>query len=91
MSPSRSALRQLFSGDKHHQRPDSAVALIARHELDAEAVAMFASAVRAHLAAGGAALIATHIDLGLAEARLLDLSACRAAPLAADDFDGAFL
>ncbi|MAU51992.1 MAG: heme ABC exporter ATP-binding protein CcmA [Roseovarius sp.] len=59
--------------------------------LDAEAVAMFASAVRAHLAAGGAALIATHIDLGLAEARLLDLSACRAAPLAADDFDGAFL
>jgi heme exporter protein A len=59
--------------------------------LDAGAVAMFAGAVRAHLASGGAALIATHIDLGLSEARLLDLAPYRAAPLAADDFDGAFL
>ncbi|WP_295512548.1 heme ABC exporter ATP-binding protein CcmA [uncultured Sulfitobacter sp.] len=33
--------------------------------LDADAVAMFASAVTAHLRAGGMALIATHIDLGL--------------------------
>ncbi|MBC7133568.1 MAG: heme ABC exporter ATP-binding protein CcmA [Roseovarius sp.] len=59
--------------------------------LDRDAVAMFAGAVRAHLAAGGAALIATHIDLGLSEARILDLAPFRAAPLAADDFDGAFL
>lgn len=59
--------------------------------LDREAVAMFAGAVRAHLGTGGAALIATHIDLGLSEARILDLGPYRAAPLAADDFDGAFL
>mgnify|MGYP001942497121 CR=1 FL=1 len=33
--------------------------------LDVHAVAMFAQAVRCHLAQGGSALIATHIDLGL--------------------------
>jgi len=59
--------------------------------LDADSVALFAAAIRAHLAAGGAALMATHIDLGLAEARIMDISPCRAAPLAVDDFDGAFL
>ena len=59
--------------------------------LDTDAVAMFAAAMRAHLAGGGAALIATHIDLGLAEARRLDLTPYRAAPLAVDDFDGVFL
>lgn len=59
--------------------------------LDVDAVAMFAGAVRGHLAKGGAALIATHIDLGLSEARILDLAPFRAAPLALDDFDGAFL
>ncbi|MEO0937058.1 MAG: heme ABC exporter ATP-binding protein CcmA [Pseudomonadota bacterium] len=42
--------------------------------LDAAATAMFADAVRAHLAAGGAALMATHIDLGLPEARVLDVA-----------------
>lgn len=41
--------------------------------LDAASVALFAAMVRAHLAGGGAALIATHIDLGLAEADILDL------------------
>lgn len=46
--------------------------------LDAASVALFAQAVRGHLAAGGAALMATHIDLGLAEARLLDLTPFRA-------------
>lgn len=46
--------------------------------LDQAAVQMFAHAVQAHLAQGGAALIATHIDLGL-EARVLDISAFRAA------------
>jgi len=59
--------------------------------LDTEAVTMFADAVRGHLAGGGAALIATHIDLGLSEARILDLAPYRAAPLAVDDFDGVFL
>lgn len=46
--------------------------------LDAASVQRFASAVRAHLAAGGAALMATHIDLGLEEARVLDLTPFRA-------------
>lgn len=46
--------------------------------LDTASVARFATAIRAHLAAGGAALMATHIDLGLQEARDLDLTAYRA-------------
>jgi len=46
--------------------------------LDAASVALFADVVRAHLAAGGSALIATHVDLGLHEAGALDLSAFRA-------------
>lgn len=46
--------------------------------LDSHAVAMFAAVVRRHLAAGGAALMATHIDLGLAEAQVLDLTPFRA-------------
>lgn len=45
--------------------------------LDVEAVALFAAAVQAHLTAGGAALIATHIDLGL-EAEVLDVTPFRA-------------
>lgn len=40
--------------------------------LDAAAVGLFARALGAHLAGGGAALIATHIDLGL-QAEALDL------------------
>ena len=59
--------------------------------LDAAAVGMFADAVRTHLGQGGSALIATHIDLGLSEARVLDVAAYRAKPLEMDDFDGAFL
>lgn len=47
--------------------------------LDTASVALFASAVRAHLAAGGAALMATHIDLGIPEAEVLDLTPFRAA------------
>ncbi len=47
--------------------------------LDVASVTMFADAVRAHVAAGGAALIATHIDLGL-EAGIFDIGACRADP-----------
>lgn len=45
--------------------------------LDTDAVAMFADAVRAHLATGGMALLATHIDLGI-EAQVLDVAPLRA-------------
>jgi heme exporter protein A len=45
--------------------------------LDVDAVAMFAGAVKSHLARGGAALIATHIDLGI-EAEVLDIAPFRA-------------
>ena len=48
--------------------------------LDTSSVALFAAVVRAHLAGGGAALMATHIDLGLGEARVLDLTPYRAKP-----------
>ncbi len=61
--------------------------------LDTASVALFAEAVRAHLAAGGAALIATHVDLGF-PARELDLAPMRAAAGTGDafgaDFDEAF-
>jgi len=58
--------------------------------LDAASVALFADAVRAHLAAGGMALIATHIDLGL-EAQVLDVSQFRAAAAAFAATDEVFL
>lgn len=45
--------------------------------LDAASVQLFAGVVRAHLAAGGSALIATHIDLGL-EAAVLELGRFKA-------------
>jgi len=54
--------------------------------LDVDAVAMFAKAVQAHLATGGMALLATHIDLGLTQAQVLDVTPFRAAP---DDLHGA--
>ncbi|MEQ9259060.1 MAG: heme ABC exporter ATP-binding protein CcmA [Roseovarius sp.] len=57
--------------------------------LDRDAVAMFAHAVQAHLAAGGSALLATHIDLGL-EAEVLELAPYKARAPELDDFDGAF-
>ncbi len=62
--------------------------------LDAASVALFADVVRGHLAAGGMALIATHIDLGLPEAQVLDLGPFRArlpAPGRGGSFDEAFL
>ncbi len=61
--------------------------------LDAASVALFAAAVHAHLAAGGAALMATHIDLGLDDAETLDLSPFRAKlpePGQGGGFDEAF-
>jgi heme exporter protein A len=47
--------------------------------LDRAAVGLFAAAVQAHLAGGGSALIATHIDLGL-EATDLDVTRFRVQP-----------
>jgi len=60
--------------------------------LDTQSVARFADAVRAHLAAGGSALIATHIDLGL-EGDVLDVGPFKATGHHADPagFDESFL
>lgn len=59
--------------------------------LDAASVARFVGVLRGHLALGGLAVIATHVELGLPEAATLDLSAHRARILARDGFDEAFL
>ena len=53
--------------------------------LDAENVVRFASAVTAHLGRGGAAIIATHIDLGLPTAQTLDITPFVAKRIRADD------
>ena len=58
--------------------------------LDAASVGLFSQAVTQHLAKGGAALIATHIDLGL-NARDVDISAFRPSEIEAQSFDEAFL
>lgn len=62
--------------------------------LDTASVALFAGVVREHLAGGGSVVIATHIDLGLPEAAVLDLSPFKAtAPVggsAGGGFDEAF-
>lgn len=58
--------------------------------LDAASVALFVAVVRTHLARGGAALIASHVDFGLAEARVLEVDAFRAAPRLPQGFDEAF-
>ncbi|RWR26838.1 heme ABC exporter ATP-binding protein CcmA [Sinirhodobacter populi] len=57
--------------------------------LDADSVALFGQVVRDHLAGGGGALIATHIDPGLT-AGTLDLSPFRARVRRLDGFDEAF-
>lgn len=59
--------------------------------LDTHATGLFAATIRAHLAQGGAALIATHIDLGLDEADTLDITPFRAGAAVLDSFDEAFL
>ena len=51
----------------------------------------WAAVIRAHLAGGGIAVLATHIDLGLTEAAVLDVTPYRAKMQALDDFDEAFL
>lgn len=53
--------------------------------LDTAAVMMFAEVIRTHLAGGGSAVIATHIDLGLPEAAMLDLSNFRARPMPSEE------
>lgn len=58
--------------------------------LDAASVALFTAVVRAHLAGGGSALIATHIELGLPEAAVLELAPCKARPPEAGGMRGAF-
>ncbi|MEY4982266.1 MAG: hypothetical protein RIR62_532 [Pseudomonadota bacterium] len=58
--------------------------------LDAASVALFAGVLRGHLAQGGSAVIATHIDLGLPEAAVLDLTPFKARPPAAGGRMGAF-
>jgi heme exporter protein A len=58
--------------------------------LDAASVALFAGAVQDHLTRGGVAIIATHVDLGLPEARVLDLAPYIARILMRDGFDEAF-
>lgn len=57
--------------------------------LDVASVALFAGAVRRHLGRGGAALIATHIDLGL-DARVFDVTPLKARQRASAE-DEAFL
>ena len=61
--------------------------------LDTASVALFANVIRDHLGSGGMALIATHIELGLPEVEILDLSAFKARlPTPGDGgFDEAFL
>lgn len=64
--------------------------------LDVASVALFAAMIGGHLARGGAAVIATHIDLGLTSARPFDLSGLKAPPARtysrqATGFDEAFL
>ncbi|WP_407496582.1 heme ABC exporter ATP-binding protein CcmA [Pseudooceanicola sp. MF1-13] len=58
--------------------------------LDKASVSMFGDAVRAHLAGGGTAIIASHIDMGL-EVRVVDLTPFRARATVARNFDEAFL
>lgn len=48
--------------------------------LDRVSVGRFGAVIRDHLAGGGAAVMATHIDLGLPEATVLDLTPFRALP-----------
>ena len=59
--------------------------------LDQASVQQFAGNVKAHLAAGGIALLATHIDLGL-DAPTFDVGAYKADPEAVlGGFDEGFL
>ena len=58
--------------------------------LDVASVALFADIVRDHLGKKGLAVIATHVDLGLPEAKVLDLEPFRARVIQSTGFDEAF-
>jgi len=58
--------------------------------LDTHAVARFGDTIKAHLDDGGSALIATHIDLGIA-ASILDVAPFKAKPKRLPTLDEAFL
>jgi heme exporter protein A len=58
--------------------------------LDLASVAGFAGVVRDHLSRGGLAVIASHVDLGLPEAEVLDLEPHRARDIQSTGFDEAF-
>lgn len=58
--------------------------------LDVASVALFADVVRTHIGTGGLAVIATHVDLGLPEATILDLDPFRARVIQSTGFDEAF-
>lgn len=59
--------------------------------LDVASAALFAAAVKAHVAGGGAAVIATHIALGFSET-VFDVTPYKARiDVVRDDFDEAFL
>ncbi|MCV2891803.1 heme ABC exporter ATP-binding protein CcmA [Lentibacter sp. XHP0401] len=59
--------------------------------LDQAAVAMFGEVIKRHLASGGMAIMATHIDLGLEDAVTFDLGHLKATSNLAENFDEAFL
>lgn len=61
--------------------------------LDTDSIQQFSQLILAHLAEGGAAVVATHTDIGVPGATLLDLLACRATSAhhaAPASFDEAF-
>jgi heme exporter protein A len=57
--------------------------------LDTASVALFAAAVEAHLASGGGAIIATHVDLGV-QGETVDIEQFRPSAHAIGPFDEAF-
>ena len=57
---------------------------------DNATVALFAAAVKSHLGNGGAAIIATHIDLGF-DTDTLDITAFKPTRAKSKAFDEAFL
>jgi heme exporter protein A len=58
--------------------------------LDAASVQRFAEVLHQHLTTGGAAIIATHVDLDLPTAAVLDLAPYRTRQIPTDGFDEAF-
>ncbi|QUS36869.1 heme ABC exporter ATP-binding protein CcmA [Falsirhodobacter algicola] len=59
--------------------------------LDTASTALFVRMIQRHLAGGGIAIIATHVDLGLGALPVLDLGPLRAISPPSGSFDEAFL